>query len=58
MLLLDDVFSELDAQRAAALVENLPPGQTLLTTAGELPPDVVAERTIMVRGGSIEVSSA
>ena len=36
VLLLDDVFSELDAQRAAALVRNLPPGQTLLTTAGAL----------------------
>ena len=33
MLLLDDVFSELDAHRAAALVERLPPGQVLLTTA-------------------------
>ena len=54
VLLLDDVFSELDAQRAAALVENLPPGQTLLTTAGTLPPDVVAQRTIVVRGGRIE----
>jgi DNA replication and repair protein RecF len=54
VLLLDDVFSELDAQRAAALVENLPPGQTLLTTAGALPPDVIAQRTIVVRGGRIE----
>jgi hypothetical protein len=25
-----------------------------LTTAGELPPDVVAERTLVVRGGRIE----
>ena len=54
MLLLDDVFSELDAQRSAALVRNLPPGQTLLTTAGELPPDVVAERTLVVHAGRIE----
>ncbi len=54
VLLLDDVFSELDAKRAAALVHNLPPGQTLLTTAGELPPDVVAERTLVMRAGSIE----
>jgi DNA replication and repair protein RecF len=54
VLLLDDVFSELDTQRAAALVENLPPGQTLLTTAGELPPDVVAQRTIIVRAGHVE----
>ena len=52
MLLLDDVFSELDAQRAAALVRNLPPGQTLLTTAGALPPDVVADQTLLVRVGN------
>lgn len=56
VLLLDDVFSELDAQRAAALVHNLPPGQTLLTTASDLPPDVVAQRTLTVRAGRIESS--
>jgi DNA replication and repair protein RecF len=54
VLLLDDVFSELDATRAAALVHNLPPGQTLLTTASELPRDVVAQRTLLVRAGRIE----
>ena len=37
VLLLDDVFSELDASRSSALVRNLPPGQTLLTTAGAIP---------------------
>lgn len=42
VLLLDDVFSELDPQRAEALVANLPTGQTLITTAGPVPlePDV------------------
>lgn len=54
VLLLDDVFSELDAKRAAALVRNLPQGQTLLTTAGELPPDVVAQRTLIVHAGHVE----
>ena len=58
VLLLDDVFSELDAQRAAALVRNLPPGQTLLTTAGALPPDVVAQRVLAVRAGAIEASTS
>ena len=57
VLLLDDVFSELDAQRAAALVHNLPAGQTLLTTAGALPPDVVAQRTLVMRAGRIEATS-
>ena len=38
VLLLDDVFSELDARRSAALVEQLPAGQVLLTTAVDPPP--------------------
>jgi DNA replication and repair protein RecF len=38
VLLLDDVFSELDGDRAQALVTGLPPSaQTLVTTAGALP---------------------
>jgi DNA replication and repair protein RecF len=53
VLLLDDVFSELDDQRAGALVENLPPGQTLLTTAGSLPPGVHPDRTLAVEGGKV-----
>lgn len=45
ILLLDDVFSELDRFRSTALFSALPPGQALLTSAVELPegavPDVV-----------------
>lgn len=37
ILLLDDVFSELDPQRSQALLEQLPPGQTLISTASPLP---------------------
>lgn len=37
VLLLDDVFSELDRARSDALFHNLPGGQALLTTAGDLP---------------------
>ncbi len=37
LLLLDDVFSELDRFRTAALFEALPLGQALLTTAVSLP---------------------
>ena len=37
LLLLDDVLSELDPDRAAALLDHLPPGQTLLTSATDLP---------------------
>jgi DNA replication and repair protein RecF len=36
-LLLDDVFSELDPARSRALVAELPPGQSILTTAVPLP---------------------
>ena len=53
VLLLDDVFSELDAFRSAALVELLPPGQVLLTTAVDPPPGVHAGRVIEVVGGTV-----
>jgi DNA replication and repair protein RecF len=53
VLLLDDVFSELDHFRAAALVTQLPAGQVLLTTAVE-PPDVVSpDRVVEVAGGRL-----
>jgi DNA replication and repair protein RecF len=49
LLLLDDVFSELDRFRTAALFEALPVGQALLTTAVALPvgadPAMVLEAT-------------
>ena len=53
VLLLDDVFSELDPARAAALVQHLPPGQTLLTTAGVIPGGVHPERLLRVVGGRL-----
>jgi len=55
VLLLDDVFSELDPHRARALLEGLPPGQTMLTTAQPAPPEVVAARIYaMADGGRLE----
>jgi DNA replication and repair protein RecF len=53
VLLLDDVFSELDPERSAALVEHLPATQTLVTTAGVLPPGIDAERHLTVHAGAI-----
>jgi DNA replication and repair protein RecF len=53
VLLLDDVFSELDDGRAAALVASLPPGQALLTTAGHLPPGAAPEVTCRLRAGRL-----
>ena len=40
ILLLDDVFSELDRARSAALLRELPPGQTILSTATDPPAGV------------------
>ena len=40
LLLLDDVFSELDPGRSARLITELPPGQALVTTASPLPSGV------------------
>ncbi|HMG25466.1 MAG TPA: DNA replication/repair protein RecF [Acidimicrobiia bacterium] len=54
VLLLDDVFSELDPARAEALVAELPVGQTLITTASEVPSSVQPERRLRVDGGRIE----
>jgi DNA replication and repair protein RecF len=53
VLLLDDVFSELDQRRAGALVDQLPPGQVLLTTAVEPPPAVAASRVVEVAAGRL-----
>ena len=50
LILLDDVFSELDPHRAARLVELLPPGQTLVTTAVPLPGAFRDAHVIDVRG--------
>ncbi len=51
VLLLDDVFSELDPFRARALLAGLPPGQTLLTTALPAPPEVAAAKVYAVVAG-------
>jgi DNA replication and repair protein RecF len=53
VLLLDDVFSELDPDRSAALLANLPPGQTLLTTASILPADAHPDVVVRLEGGRI-----
>ena len=53
VLLLDDVFSELDAQRATALVAHLPATQTLITTAGALPPGIRADAWVQIENGAL-----
>jgi DNA replication and repair protein RecF len=53
ILLLDDVFSELDPARSDALVALLPAGQALLTTAGPLPAGAVPSARLVVRDGEV-----
>jgi DNA replication and repair protein RecF len=53
VLLLDDVFSELDARRSASLVDQLPAGQVLLTTAVDPPPAVTPDRVVEVAAGRL-----
>jgi DNA replication and repair protein RecF len=52
VLLLDDVFSELDAGRSAALLASLPAGQTLLTSATGLPPLAAPDLVVDVTAGT------
>jgi DNA replication and repair protein RecF len=54
VLLLDDVFSELDEHRAAALLAHLDAGQTIVTTAGEVPAGVRAARVLRIDDGRVE----
>ncbi|GAC1314405.1 MAG: hypothetical protein NVSMB16_11110 [Acidimicrobiales bacterium] len=58
VLLLDDVFSELDPERSAALLAHLPPGQALLTTAGPLPAGVDPAAVVEVCNGEATTRTA
>ncbi len=51
VLLLDDVFSELDPRRAEALLAGLPAGQTLMTTAFPAPTEVPADKIYAMESG-------
>lgn len=53
VLVLDDVLSELDDRRAAALLGHLPPGQVVITTASDLPPAAQADRILRVEAGHV-----
>ncbi len=53
VLLLDDVFSELDEARSAALLTHLPPGQTVITTASALPAGTSPDLVLRVAAGSV-----
>jgi DNA replication and repair protein RecF len=53
ILLLDDVFSELDPVRGEALMGCLPAGQALVTTAGDLPAGVDVAARARVEDGKL-----
>jgi DNA replication and repair protein RecF len=53
VMLLDDVFSELDPHRSDALVTALPNAQTVLTTAAGLPRGASPERVLVVSNGTV-----
>ena len=57
VLLLDDVFSELDETRSSALIAHLTAGQTLITTAGRVPDGVHADRVFHVEAGRVAAGS-
>lgn len=56
ILLLDDVFSELDMGRTHRLVECLPAAQTFVTTATEIPSTLKVDETFSVSSGIISKS--
>ncbi len=51
VLLLDDAFSELDPPTSAALLERLPAGQAILTTAGTVPAGARPAEIVRIAGG-------
>jgi len=53
VLVLDDVLSELDVERATALLEHLPAGQVVLTTASPLPAAAHPDATVRIEAGTV-----
>ncbi len=53
LLVLDDVLSELDPHRCAALLSHLPRGQVVITTASVLPNTATPERILRIEGGQV-----
>jgi DNA replication and repair protein RecF len=53
VLLLDDVFSELDPSRSDSLLHHLPPGQTVLTSAAGLPAGATPDLVLRLDQGAV-----
>ncbi len=58
LLLLDDVLSELDPDRARALLDSLPEGQTVVTSASGLPEGTVPDQVLHHQGGKLVLEEA
>jgi DNA replication and repair protein RecF len=58
VLILDDVLSELDAGRGAALFAHLPVGQIVITTAGVIPAAAAPQRVVQVENGTVAEAAA
>ncbi len=56
VLVLDDVLSELDPRRSAALLHHLPVGQVVLTTAGVLPEAAHPDAIVHIDSGAVVTS--
>ena len=57
VIILDDVFSELDPDRAGRLVDLLPSTQVLITAAGTLPAGIGADRVLRMDAGKVVADS-
>jgi DNA replication and repair protein RecF len=53
ILILDDVLSELDPNRARALINHFPVGQVLITTASDLPVDAHITKRVLIKAGTV-----
>ncbi len=53
VLVLDDVLSELDPSRCAKLLEHLPEGQVILTTASVLPAAARPDAVLRIEAGAV-----
>jgi DNA replication and repair protein RecF len=53
VLVLDDVFSELDPDRSRALLANLPNGQVVITTASVLPEGAAPDKVMRIVEGAV-----
>ena len=53
ILILDDVLSELDDDRATALLRELPAGQVVITTASPLPDEASPDRVLRIHNGTV-----